>query len=1036
MPADDLLGALVPVLAVDSPEFDALTLGLPSSTDRSGPLPSPRIAHALGVASRPPADAPICEWNVPVMRIGAAHAGDVLERLEDAAHQTDEHLLDESSGHEPVAHHLGAADSVRYFAAASRLASTFVAEQRFVPTAVTDESGATTATWQPWMADTAAEERVALLLQAMPPAARSVVDEFEHLPWPISDSFMTAITDAACRSVLIDEEMHDALEDTDPTVDPHVAWLAGLLKSGSSVASPPDSPTAFVRTVRRWLSNLEDRGSSAAWHLCLRLEEPIDLSNLADFASPDDSVIWTLTFLIQSVDNPRVFVEAEDIWALAAESAIIEGLRLEAPQDLLLAELGRASRLFPMLESALEETAPISLRLTTNQAYTFLREIRPLLIDQGVAIEAPEWWDSPESRIGARLQLTSPEAEPGFFGAQSSTDSIAGAQLGLNTLVSYEWSIAVGDVPLSLKEFEQLVSQRTPLIRIAGRWVEVRPQDIQAAAEFIKDHPGGEIGVAEALKLAFGMETQRAEVPILGLDATGWIGALLGASNEDVTMPDIEIPKAFVGELRPYQHKGLSWLAFLDRLGLGPCLADDMGLGKTIQLLALMLHERACNGGASPGPTILVVPMSIVGNWQREANRFAPTLSVLIHHGPERMIGDAFIEAASKADLVITTYALVNRDLETLERVGWRRAVLDEAQNIKNPSAKQTRAVRALAPERRVALTGTPLENRLSELWSIMEFCNPGFLGTLGEFKRSFALPIERHHDRQRANRLRNLVRPFILRRLKTDPNVIEELPEKVESREYCRLSSDQAELYESTVRRMLTDVEQAEGIRRRGAVLAALTRLKQICDHPWLVRPDASKDDSPPTSATASGKCIRLLEMLDEVVASGDQALVFSQFRQMGRVLVSTISHALDRDVLFLHGGVPQAKRQAMIDRFQEEDGTAPIFILSLKAGGVGLNLTAASHVFHFDRWWNPAVENQATDRAYRIGQTKRVLVHKFIVAGTLEERIDQMIESKMALAEDVIGSGEDWLTELSTNQLKELFSLRPDTLAGEELP
>jgi hypothetical protein len=1033
MSAGDLLVALTPVLDGQTHETEPLSLALPSDADGSTPLPSPRIAHALGVASRPPVDAPICNWSVPAVQVGAPQASRVLERLEDLSHMTEDHLLDESSGHEPVAHHLAAADSVRYFAAAARLASTFVAEQRFVPIAVSDETGATSAAWQPWMADAAAEERITLLLDAMPPAARATIDENEHLPWPITDAFITAITDALCRDVLIDEEMFDALEDTDPLVDPHVAWLSGLLNTTDSIASPPDSPTAFVRSVRRWLSNLEDRGSSSVWQLCLRLEEPIDLSNLPDFAKPDDSVVWTLTFVIQSVDNPRVYVEAEDIWALAAESAIIEGLRLESPQDLLLSELGRASRLFPMLEAALEESAPISLRLTTNQTYAFLREIRPLLIDQGVAVEAPEWWDAPESRIGARLQLTSPEAEPGFFGAQTSPDSIANAQLGLNTLVSYEWSIAVGDVPLSLKEFEQLVAQRTPLVRIGGRWVEVRPQDLQAASEFIREHPGGEIGVAEALKLAFGMETQRAAVPILGLDATGWIGSLLGASDSDVQMPDIEIPDTFKGELRPYQAKGLSWLVFLDRLGLGPCLADDMGLGKTIQLLALMLYERQCNGGDSPGPTILVVPMSIVGNWQREAERFAPILKVLTHHGPERLTGETFIESASKSDLVITTYALVNRDLETLERVGWRRAVLDEAQNIKNPSAKQTRAVRALAPERRVALTGTPLENRLSELWSIMEFCNPGFLGTLGEFKRSFALPIERHNDRQRANRLRNLVRPFILRRLKTDPNVIEELPEKVESKEYCRLTADQAEMYESTVRKMLSDVEQTEGIRRRGAVLATLTRLKQICDHPWLVRPKDDKDQPPPTNATASGKTIRLLEMLDEVVASGDQALVFTQFRQMGRVLASTIAHALDRDVLFLHGGVTQTQRQAMVDRFQEEDGTAPIFILSLKAGGVGLNLTAASHVFHFDRWWNPAVENQATDRAYRIGQTKRVLVHKFIVAGTLEERIDQMIESKIALAEDVIGSGEDWLTELSTNQLKELFSLRTHEVVGD---
>ncbi|GAB4514708.1 MAG: hypothetical protein Tsb0013_19080 [Phycisphaerales bacterium] len=466
-----------------------------------------------------------------------------------------------------------------------------------------------------------------------------------------------------------------------------------------------------------------------------------------------------------------------------------------------------------------------------------------------------------------------------------------------------------------------------------------------------------------------------------------------------------------------------------------------MGLGKTIQLLALLQHEKndARAQGLPTTPTLLVVPMSIVGNWTREANKFAPGLGVLVHHGVERKSGDAFVEAAGDADIVITTYALAHRDHDLLERVPWGRLVLDEAQNIKNASAKQSQAVRSLDAPRRIALTGTPLENRLSELWSIIDFCNPGFLGTSGEFRRTFGVPIERHRDKHKAERLRRLVRPFILRRLKTDPKVISDLPEKVETREYCRLTPEQATLYESAVKNMLTEVDRSEGIRRRGVVLTALIRLKQICNHPQLVakaNAQAAGDEdyeapTGPVAASRSGKCIRLVELLEEVIASDEQALVFTQFRQMGHALQSMLRHTFDRDVLFLHGGTPQKQREKLVERFQKADGSAPIFLLSLKAGGVGLNLTAASHVFHFDRWWNPAVENQATDRAFRIGQTKTVNVHKFVVSGTLEERIDQMIESKMALAEDVIGSGEDWLTELDSAQLEEILRLRPEALS-----
>jgi SNF2 family DNA or RNA helicase len=413
-------------------------------------------------------------------------------------------------------------------------------------------------------------------------------------------------------------------------------------------------------------------------------------------------------------------------------------------------------------------------------------------------------------------------------------------------------------------------------------------------------------------------------------------------------------------------------------------------------------------------------------------------------------------------DVVVSTYALVTRDKDLLNEVEWRRVVLDEAQHIKNPPTKQTAAIRALRTKFRVALTGTPVENRLSELWSIMEFCCPGYLGTQNDFRKRFALPVERHRDKRQAERLRMLVRPFILRRLKTDPKVISDLPPLVETRQQIPLTPEQASLYEQVVNDMLKRVDQAEGIRRRGLVLSALVKLKQICNHPaHFLREgmpsnapvaEASEEDmaegaqaaEPPVKkivvpanvvratrlSARSGKSLRVMEMLEELTAAGDRALIFTQYRQMGHLLVQMIRQELDIEALFLHGGTPQAKRDQLVQKFQSEDPTCPLFVLSLKAGGVGLNLTAANHVFHYDRWWNPAVENQATDRAFRIGQMRTVNVHKMITIGTLEERIDQMIEQKTELASQIIGSGEQWLTELNTSQLRDLLSLRGSTL------
>ncbi|MDX2114490.1 MAG: DEAD/DEAH box helicase [Planctomycetota bacterium] len=1011
-------------------------------TRGGAPMASPALAHAFGQDAhdeeREGGAVTLGEWSAACVRIGAGEAAGALERLDGGAGDEDE------GSRERVRAHPSA--SVRFYAAAARLARSLVAQQRVVPALVGNGSGLQ-GRWQPWTRDEATQRNVDGLVRAMPPAARAAVDALEHHGGAIVEDFLGQVVDVLARASLERERMAEAIEDRDPLSDAQVAWLSGLLGAGAAVNADEPRRTAMLKTVRRWIAGLDDRGAGGSWRLCLTLSEPIFVKDLPDLQAPGSDIVWTLSFHLQSVENEDVIVDAEDVWALRAESATVKGRRVERPQDLLLKELARASRLYRGLEPALSESQPLSVELNTNQAYEFLREWRPVLVEQGFGVIVPEWWDSPAARIGARLQLNSQEADP-LSGSVGSPGSVGRAQLGLNALVGYQWQIAVGETPLTLADFEKLAASRAPLVRIDGRWVEVRPEDVRSAVEFIRENPGGEMPLADALRLAYRSDVNKTGVPILGLDATGWVATMLGATGgEGASMPVLVTPEEFKGELRPYQARGLSWLSFLDSMGMGPCLADDMGLGKTIQLLAMLLHERkqaeeARAAGSTDAevtevhPTLLVVPMSIVSNWKREAQRFAPTLRVLIHHGVERASGDAFFHAALKSDLVITTYALAHRDRELIELIPWRRVVLDEAQNIKNPSAKQSQAVRNLPVTRRIALTGTPLENRLSELWSIMDFCNPGFLGTLADFRRYFAVPIERYHDKERSRKLRSLVRPFILRRLKTDPAVISDLPAKLETKEFCKLTSEQASLYETCVKEMLSQVDKAEGIRRRGLVLTALIRLKQICNHPLQLPQDEDAASAGPAGdvpPARSGKCIRLIELLEEVLASGEQALVFTQFRQMATLLGSMLRSTLDREVLVLHGGTSQGQRQQMIDRFQKGDGSAPVLVLSLKAGGVGLNLTAASHVFHFDRWWNPAVENQATDRAFRIGQTRTVSVHKFVVSGTLEERIDQMIESKIALAEDVIGSGEDWLTELSTAQLRDILTLRPEALVDE---
>jgi SNF2 family DNA or RNA helicase len=416
----------------------------------------------------------------------------------------------------------------------------------------------------------------------------------------------------------------------------------------------------------------------------------------------------------------------------------------------------------------------------------------------------------------------------------------------------------------------------------------------------------------------------------------------------------------------------------------------------------------------------------VVSNWRHEAARFTPDLPVLVHHGLTRRKAEAFTTEAAQHALVVSSYGLLHRDLEFLQAVEWSGVILDEAQNIKNSETLQAKAARALTGDYRLGLTGTPVENNVGDLWSLMAFCNPGLLGNATEFRRRFFVPIQIERDPDAAKALRRLTAPFILRRLKTDPKVIADLPDKQEMKVYCSLTREQASLYGAVLKDAEAALAGAEGITRRGLVLATLTKLKQVCNHPAHLLGDGSALDG------RSGKLARLAEMLDEVVAGDERALVFTQFSAMGELLVRHLQERFGREVVFLHGGVPRTRRDAMVERFQNEADGPPVFVLSLKAGGTGLNLTRANHVFHFDRWWNPAVEQQATDRAYRIGQTRNVQVHKLICAGTMEEAVDALIDAKTAVAEEVVGSGEAWLTELSNQELHDLLALRPGAVEG----
>lgn len=699
-------------------------------------------------------------------------------------------------------------------------------------------------------------------------------------------------------------------------------------------------------------------------------------------------------------------------------------------------------------------------RLHDQEAWRFLTEDSVKLAEAGASVLMPGWWET------VRKQKMLLKAK--VRSSVGSKDSM----FGMDSIIQFDWRMAVGGATLTEEEFRRLAEQQRRLVQVNGQWILLDPdmlEEIKKVMKRLQKKKGLSFREALELHLLGGADIgeasgepsdgeadgrDAASMLRLEVELNSHLSRMVDQLQQTSSIPVASDPAGFQGELRRYQREGVSWMTFLRRFGLGGCLADDMGLGKTVQWIVYVLHLK--ENGLLDTPALLICPTSVIGNWQKELERFAPSLAVHLHYGTRRAKAEAFPASVNGADVVITSYALAHLDEEELAGMEWSTLCLDEAQNIKNVYTKQAGSIRKLNARHRMALTGTPIENRLTELWSIFDYMNPGYLGTLGEFRRTFVTEVEKGNAEKTAQ-VQKLARPFLLRRVKKDPAIQLDLPEKNEMKSYVPLTLEQGALYESILKEMFDKVDRLPPMERRGLILATLTRLKQVCDHPLLLtkqtgegqdgegiaraaspgrrtsrRNTAGQESGnrgeakgPNELVARSSKLSRLLEMVEELRTEGDKCLIFTQFVEMGHLLRNALEQELGEDVLFLHGGVSKSRRDEMIEGFQQLEKSG-IFILSLKAGGVGLNLTAANHVFHFDRWWNPAVENQATDRAFRIGQTRDVQVHKFISLGTLEERIDQMIDKKQGLSQQIIGSGEGWITELSTDELRELFSLR----------
>ena len=784
-----------------------------------------------------------------------------------------------------------------------------------------------------------------------------------------------------------------AMKQVRPTALDH--FLEGLT-APDAVLPRHAGYAALDRKLSGWVDAGLGRRTSTRWRIGLHLDER-------------ESDALVLELWLQAEDDPTLGLPASLLWS--GDDDVFAFLRDGDPRRDLIRQLTELDPVLAELGIEFDATEPDEAALDPETVRLFLRNGLPALEERGIPVLLPAAWMRSPGKV--RVNLT----------ASSQPARRASGFLSPTELARFDWRLAVGDVVLTDDELAELAAAKEPFIRVAGKWHALRRSDVERALRFLDRRRAG-AGIVDLVRAVSGLETDEAGVELGEVTLDAPLASLLDDGEQ--RFRSRPTPAAMQFELFPFQERGHGWLRMLGDLGVGAILADDMGLGKTVQAIAMLASEREDFERDALGPTLVVCPMSVVKQWGAEIARFAPSLRVHLHHGTGRLTGAALTGAAHTHDVVVTSYDIATRDIDTLALVTWDRLLLDEAQDVKNPATKRARALRRLPARRKLAMTGTPIENRLGELWAIMDIVNPGLLGSRDWFERTFAKPIESFGNTEALERLRSIVQPFILRRPKDSPEVELELPPITIAKDYCRLTVEQASLYRATVDRWLARVEaHHDRFGRRGAVLAMLSQLKQVCNHPEMVVATGQPLDG------RSGKLDRLLELL-ELVPAGDKALVFTQYPGFDR-LVPHLEQQLGKSVGFFHGRLNARQREDLLASFATEEGPT-VLVISIRAGGRGLNLPAANHVIHFDRWWNPAVEQQATDRAHRFGQRKHVFVHSLISTGTLEERIDQMLESKRELAESVIaGRAEDWLGDLDLGAIRAAVELSVDPFEEE---